>query len=549
VDNETGDLAVIELASGKKRRLTNKGSWLESAEFAGFSTFSPDANQVAYSWGVKDHMVNLCIIGLDGSGHRVLYSNEELTYISPNDWSPDGKHILATLLKIDNTRQIVLVSVVDGSVRVLKNLNRQESLGSFSPDGRYIAYDVPQKEGSGKRDIFLFSIDEKREIPLVEHPADDRLLGWAPNGKWILFSSDRTGTMDAWLIPVADGEAQGDPRLIKMDIGKISAWGFTQKGSFYYYKGTWMFHIYVAALDLKMGQILIPPKKVTERIVPFNSSPDLSSDGKYLAFISEGALGSSRPDSAVISIRSLETGEERQFSPELSNLYRLRWFPDSRSILVHGLKKKGRWGFYGIDTQTGDVSAIVQEEPDAGITDPAGISPDGKTIFYRRIVISEKLHQIVARDIKTGQERELYRLAASSLVMNPVLSPDGRHLVFFVGDEQKNKSLLVIPAAGGKARELLKVKPPETIDYISLAWTPDGSQILFGRSSFQLAGKSELWRISVEGGEPQKLGLTIDNLFHLRVHLDGQRIVYTAGESKAEIWVMENFLPNIKAVR
>jgi Tol biopolymer transport system component len=133
--------------------------------------------------------------------------------------------------------------------------------------------------------------------------------------------------------------------------------------------------------------------------------------------------------------------------------------------------------------------------------------------------------------------------------MNPVLSPDGRHLVFFVRDPQRNEALLVIPVAGGEARELLRVKYPESIDYISLAWTPDGSQILFGKNSSQLVGKSELWRISVEGGEPQKLELTIDNLMHMRVHLDGQRIVYTAGEYKAEIWVMENFLPDLKAVR
>jgi Tol biopolymer transport system component len=549
VDSETGDLAVIELATGKKSRLTHKGSSVESAEHAGSPIFSADAKQVAYSWGVKDHMINLCTIRLDGSGPRLLYSDEESGLIYPNDWSPDGKCILATSLKKDNARQIVLVSVADGSARVLKNLSRQESWAGFSPDGRYVAYDIPQQGGSRQRDIFLLSIDGKRDIPLVEHPANDRVLGWAPSGKWILFSSDRTGTLDAWLIPVADGEAQGDPQLIKTDIGEISAKGFTRKGSFYYGKGTWMFHINVAALDLKTGKILILPKKVTQRIVPLNSSPDLSSDGKYLAFISEGAFGSSRPDSAVISIRSLETGQERELSLELNRLYRLRWFPDGRSILVLGFKKKGRWGFYRIDAQTGDVSAMVQDESDVSITDPAGISPDGKTIFYRRIVLSKELHQIVGRDIETGQEREIYRLADTSLVMNPVLSPDGRHLVFFVRDPQRNEALLVIPVAGGEARELLRVKYPESIDYISLAWTPDGSQILFGKNSSQLVGKSELWRIAVEGGEPQKLELTIDNLMHMRVHLDGQRIVYTAGEYKAEIWVMENFLPDLKAVR
>jgi len=549
VERDTGDLAFLELATGKSHRLTNKGSWLESVEHAGSSKFSPDAKQVAYSWGVTDNMFNLCTINLDGSGHRILFSNEELTYIEPNDWSPDGKHILATLLKKDDTRQVVLVSVADGSVRVLKNISGQESWGFFSPDGRYIAYDIQQRGDSRQHDIFLFSLDEKREIPLVEHPADDRLLGWAPNRKWILFSSNRTGTLDTWIIPVADGKAQGDPQLIKIDIGKISPIGFTRKGSFYYSKWTWMFHIYVATLNLKTGEILIPPKKETQRIVPFNSSPDLSADGKYLAFISEGALGSSPPDSAVISIRSLETGQERELpSPELASLYRLRWFPDGRSVLVNCLRKKGRWGFYKIDTQTGDVSTIVQEEPDVGITDPAGISPDGKTIFYRRIVVSKKLHQIVARDIKTGQERELYCLAAPALVMNPTLSPDGRHLVFFVGDQQ-NKSLFLIPADGGEARELLRVSPPENINHISLTWTPDGNQILFGRRNPQLGDKSELWRISVEGGEPQKLGLTIDYLFHLRVHLDGERIFYTADESQTEIYVMENFLPNLKVVR
>lgn len=546
VDRETGDLAVLELATGKSRRLTNKGSWPESMERAGSSKFSPDGKQVAYSWGVTDNFFNLCTINLDGTAHRLLYRNEELTYIVPNDWSPDGNYILATLFKKDDTKQVVLVSVADGSVRVLKNIIWQESWGAFSPDGRYIAYNTPQQGDSQKHDIFLFSLDEKREIPLVEHPADDRLLGWAPGGKWILFSSNRTGTLDAWIIPVADGKAQGDPQLIKIDIGRISPIGFTQKGSFYYSKWTWMFHIYVAKLNLKTGEILIPPKKETQRIVPFNSSPDLSADGKYLAFISSGALGSSSPDSAVISIRSLQTGQEREIpSPELANLYRLRWFPDGRSILVHGLKKKGRWGFYKIDTQTGDVSGIVQEEPDIGITDPAGISPDGKTIFYRRIIISKKLHQILARDIETGQEREIYSLAAPALVMNPVLSPDGRHIVFFVDDQQK-RALLVVPVSGGEARELLRVSPPENINYISLTWTPDGKQILFGKSNAQSGDKSELWRIPLEDGEPQKLGLTIDYLFHLRVHLDGKRVSYTADESQTEIYAMENFLPEEK---
>ena len=41
VDWETGDLAVRDLKTGKNRRLTNKGSWSESTEYAYFPTISP----------------------------------------------------------------------------------------------------------------------------------------------------------------------------------------------------------------------------------------------------------------------------------------------------------------------------------------------------------------------------------------------------------------------------------------------------------------------------------------------------------------------------
>jgi tricorn protease len=67
----------------------------------------------------------------------------------------------------------------------------------FSPDGRYVAYDVAQQRGAAERDIFVMALARSTETTLVKHPADDRLLGWSPDGKYILFSSDRTGAPGA----------------------------------------------------------------------------------------------------------------------------------------------------------------------------------------------------------------------------------------------------------------------------------------------------------------------------------------------------------------
>ena len=88
-----------------------------------------------------------------------------------------------------------MVSVADGSVRVLKKLDklpRRDGLkigDLFSPDGRHVVFDSGQKDSS-KRDIHILSTDGSREAVLVEHPADDFVLGWTPDGKYLIFASE-----------------------------------------------------------------------------------------------------------------------------------------------------------------------------------------------------------------------------------------------------------------------------------------------------------------------------------------------------------------------
>src|SRR5215831_1754309 len=83
VDWGTGDLAVRELNSNTSRRLTDKGPWSKSDEFAEDSVISPDGKQIVYTWFDKDHLFDLRVIGIDGSNGRVLYRDNKLGYIEP----------------------------------------------------------------------------------------------------------------------------------------------------------------------------------------------------------------------------------------------------------------------------------------------------------------------------------------------------------------------------------------------------------------------------------------------------------------------------------
>jgi Tol biopolymer transport system component len=554
VDWDTGDLAIRDLTTGENRRLTNKGSWQESNEEAEESIFSPDGKRLAYIWFNKDKSYDLRLIGIDGSGLRVLYKN----YVMPRDWSSDGKYILAESVKGPNQPiQIVLISVADGSARVLKTIpsfipNVPAGDMSFSPDGRYIVYGTRSREGAEERDIFLLSIDGNLNVPLVQHPADDYVLGWAPDGKSILFASDRSKTIDAWLITVADGKPQGTPELVKRDIGRVWPLGFTQNGAFYSVLGvSKTSDLYIATLAPETAKLMGTPTFASLRFTGSNVGLNLSRDGRQLVYRSSGQIRGGATARDALYIQNLETGEHREVHTSLFRFSPPFWFPDGRHLLVRGVSTTSDpIGFYKIDTQTGEtVRAVAEQKGDLKIL-PI-LAPDGKAVFY------QSKGGLWRHNLETGEAKEIYHAPrpgsttftsvrppatpreTEHFTANVAPSPDSQQLAFVF-----ERSLLVIPATGGKLRELLNLKSSEMfVIPLTLAWTPDGRYLLFAKRQDK---QYELWRIPAAGGEPQKLGSLMEGFRDLCVHPDGRRIMFSVDRgpgSQDEIWVMENFLP------
>jgi Tol biopolymer transport system component len=541
-DPTTGDLALRDLVTGKMRHLTNN---TKSSENAFFSTISPDGKQVAYEWS-GDGFGDLRIVGLDGSAPRILEGGA-----IPTDWSPDGKYVLGIVLRIGTQfpSQIALTSVADGSVRVLKKFEwSHPGRMKFSPDGRYIAYDYPPQQESDNRDIFLLAADGSREISLVEHPAEDELLGWTPDGNHILFASDRSGSMSAWILPVADGKPQGPPELVKQDIGEAQPIGFTRTGSFYYGLEIGTSDIYTAAFDPAAGRLVTQPQKATQRFVGSNFSPSWSPEGQFLAYVSIRRQGLFERD--VISILSLKTGEEHDLSPNLLELWGpIRWSPDGRSILVPGKDKKIQHGLYLVDPQTGKVMSTLQSDLDSEISHPAWF-PDGKRLLYTDVLRESgtRTEAVVVRDLQTGRKTELFRPTRGLKIDDIALSPDGRQVALTLLEKETRSSVLkVLPVAGGEASELVRAKEPETIVGDALSWSSDSQYVVFGKGrSTSGEPKTQLLAIASHGGEPHALGLAMDSVGSLSFDPSGHHVAFSAGSAKREVWVMENFLPTLK---
>jgi Tol biopolymer transport system component len=543
VDWATGDLAVQDLATGEMRRLTNKGSWTDSNEFAVISVPSPDGRQVAYAWVNKNGGYDLRVVGIDRSKPRILVGDQE--YVQPGDWSPDGKWIPAFIDDKQST-QIVRISVTDGSVQVLKNLGwRYPTRLGCSPDGRYIVYDFPPKEDSPARDIFLLPADGGREIPIVQHPANDFTPAWTPDGKGILFVSDRAGSPGIWLVNLTDGKPESIPHLVKGDVGRFWPMGFGPNESLYYGLQTGMDDVYVASLDADHRKLAAPPTPVANRFVGSNSSPDWSPDGRFLAFASDRSPVPPVERSRTIVIRSLENEQERDITPKLARFRKLLWSADGHSFLVVGQNSKGVEGIFKVDAQSGDAALALAKRPGENL-DLAARSADGNRIILVRTVGT--VQRVSLKDLATGVEKELPPGVATPWA---AISPDDRSVLFRTW-EQASRScrMTVVSAADGTARHVVEVRQPEFIPgFGGLAWSPDGEQIWFTRASPDTEDSFALWRVPFKGGDPEDTGLTAERLRDLRFHPDGRRFSFTAGRPKYEVWVMENFLPALKVIK
>jgi Tol biopolymer transport system component len=555
VDWDSGaNISIMDLKTKDKRCLTN---FKEPYEEGYYSSWSPDGKNIAYFWWDSTRY-NLSIVDVIESKSRDLLKSEKVDWVELGNWSSDGKYIVATLtLRGENKSQIVRISTTDGSIQILKTFNKSYLGGKpyISPDSRYVAYDLPDDKASGNSDIYVFSIKDGSENALFKHPALDYILGWTPDGKSILFATDRKGTVDAMTIKVEEGKSIGEPKSVKQNIGQIVPMGFARNGTFYY--GQWPNenNIYTAEIDFENGKILTQPTIAIRRFESKNRAPSYSNDGKYLAYISDRGLFRKGNSGNLICIHDLKTGEESEIMPDATMTKPIRsylqWSPDNRSIALMCNNQEGYTRIYIYDFQTKKFTPLVAGSEDhlhdTNYAYPLW-SKDGKFLYYLQISKTSKSTRFMVWNIAAGTEKELYRYSSDDLydrIFTLSLSPDGKWLsAINIGG---NKVVRLISTSDGKTHDLYTCKTIGTTEYDQV-WSKDGKYIIISYPKQLENGEHEwnLMRLPFEGGENLSIKTKMLGMFNPTLHPDGRTLSFeSTGYSKPEnsIWAMENFLP------
>jgi Tol biopolymer transport system component/DNA-binding winged helix-turn-helix (wHTH) protein len=272
---------------------------------------------------------------------------------------------------------------------------------------------------------------------------------------------------------------------------------------------------------------------VTESVTPAVTdvgekyTPSLSPDGQHLAFAWNGGSG----PYFSLYVKLVGTEESLRLTRKASVDFNPVWSPDGRYIAFCRILE-GKTGIY-ILSALGGAERRVHETLWGNqefneifwYSGRLAWSPDGKFLaFSDRASSNESASSIFLLTLDSLTIRRITSPQRSRGDFNPEFSPDGQTLAFNRGSQ----GVYTVPVSGGEERRLVS----GTTYNWGLAWTPDGREIVFANASW-LPNAGWLWKISLRGGEPERLRFGQDGV---QPSIRGNRLVYVRQMTSLNIW-------------
>ncbi|NOY57380.1 MAG: tetratricopeptide repeat protein [Calditrichaeota bacterium] len=217
-DWTSGNLVIEDVETKQVKKLTHT-DWSRSSEYGLQPVWSRDGKFIAFSWFRKPSFLELRIISLIDGKIQTIYSDPNL-YIYPQDWHPDGRGILCEVYDFNRepANRLALISLKNKKLRELIPASANSRGFMFSPDGKFIAYDLLSEMG---RQIMLFSLADSSEnriseINMGKFGFDNPI--WNEQGNLLLYRSHRLGKFDLWATPINDGKPAGKSFLVQPDL-------------------------------------------------------------------------------------------------------------------------------------------------------------------------------------------------------------------------------------------------------------------------------------------------------------------------------------------
>ncbi len=418
---QEGDVWVMDLPTGKESKIV---------ENAFDPAYSPDGKRIAVdaSWAGPRR-----IWVLDREGHNpqqiTTDTSEELSHIAPA-WSPDGKKI------------------------AFQNLERT------------------------KFNIRVVNLDSKQMNWITNDFRINLRPSWSRSGRFIYFSSDRSGGINIWRVPVnGDGTVSGPLQQVTTGAGQDVEVEVSPDGK----------RLAYATLRQNADIWRLP---VSSQTGISNGSPDA-----VVSTTREDSRGAWSPDSAMVAFNSDRAGEmniwlysladssSRQLTTGHGGDFQPNWSPDAKRIAFFS-SRSGSPNIWEVEVASGALRRLTSNSV---VNVNPFYSPDGSLLAYQSDEGGRLEVWVMSAD--GSNPRRLTNVGVSGHFMR--WTGGGREVVFRCTCSGKPVTMKA-SVGGGDPQPFADMKGGSHISF-----SPDYSRIM------DVVGHRVLWVFPVSGGKPE----------------------------------------------
>jgi tricorn protease len=378
-----------------------------------------------------------------------------------------------------------------------------ETLPSFSPDGKWIAF-TGEYDGNG--DVYVMPAEGGTPKRLTWHPGYDAVVGWTPDGKKIVFQSARDAFADFHRLYTISPEG-GVPEVLPMWRAEWGSYSpdathmayvpnMKWQDAWKRYRGGQTTPIYVIALDtLNFDKI---PRENSNDFNPLWVGDtvyflsDRNGPNTLFAYDTKSKQVKQLIENKGLDMKSISGGADGIVYEQFGGIY--TFDPASGAAKQVNIQVAGdlpatrpHWEKVGDKIQTGSIS------------------PNGARAVF------EARGEILSVPLEKGDIRNLTRTTAVA-ERSPAWSPDGKWIAFF-SDESGDYALHLVDQSGlGTVKKISLGNPPSF--FYNPLWSPDSKKIAFTDK------RLNLWYVDIDKGTPVKVATDLYDAFGGQITMD-----------------------------
>jgi tricorn protease len=454
--------------------------------------FSPEGKMARkFRWSVLE-LLNWCVL----SAVVFLFAACELAAQTSNRYPLFRKPTVSkTQIAFSYGGDLWIVDRNGGDARRLTSDVGIEIDPVFSPDGTMIAF---TGEYDGNEDVYVIPAAGGIPKRLTSHPGSDQVVGWARDGKRVLFRSSRgsaTRYSQLYTVSLTGGLPEAVPLPAAYEgsyspdsshLAYVPFTNFTESTQFQrglkHYRGGTASPVWIAKLaDSSVEKV---PRKDSN-----DSSPMWFGDKVYFLSDRDGPVNlylydtktkqvSEALPSNGMDIKSASAGPDAIVYEQFGSIHLF----DPAS---------GKQSALNIQV-TGDFPAVRAHFVNAGDRiENANISPSGARAVF------EAHGDIFTVPVEHGDIRNLTNTVGAA-ERDPAWSPDGRWIAYF--SDESGEYELQLRGQDGMG-EVKKFNLGQPSFYYSPTWSPDSKKIAY------IDKRLNLWYLNIDDGRRTAVGL------------------------------------------